>query len=410
MRPVQASRRILTPDPAGLAITDERDPLRHGSAPPLPIRVCFLIDRLGYGGTELQLVALIRALDRRLVAPHLALLDGSDPESRALEPAECPVLRLGVRRLLRPRTLVSLSRFVRFLRRAKIDVLQAYFADSACFALVAGKLARIPCLVRTRNNAHRSDTRVQQILARLLGRFATLTVANSEAARGAVVEEDGADPRTVVVVPNGADPGRFSGIPLPDSEDAATARSRKVGMVANLRRVKGVDVFVRAAPLVKETHPAVSFHVVGEGPDRGKLEALVAELGLAKSFRLEGRCSDVAGFLADLDVAVLSSRSEGMPNAVLEYMAAGRPIVATAVPGVVSLLRDGEDGILVPPDSPPHLAAAIGTLLADRKLAARVAATARARARSEFSIEAKARIFSKLWRDCLLAKAHRRPE
>src|SRR5687768_12981367 len=93
-----------------------------------PIRVCFLIDRLYPGGTELQLLALLRHLDRSRVAPYLCLLDGEDETSRALEPDDCPVIRLGVRRLLRPGTLPPLVRFVRFLRRNAVDVVQVYFA------------------------------------------------------------------------------------------------------------------------------------------------------------------------------------------------------------------------------------------------------------------------------------------
>src|SRR5262245_54454941 len=94
------------------------------------IRVCFLIDRLAAAGTESQLLALIRHLDRSRVQPYLCLLDGDDPTSRALEPQDCPVLRLGVRRLARLRTIPRAWRLARFLRRERIDVLQVYFPDS----------------------------------------------------------------------------------------------------------------------------------------------------------------------------------------------------------------------------------------------------------------------------------------
>src|SRR5690349_17905806 len=95
-----------------------------------PIRVCFMIDRLNRAGTETQLLALIRHLDRRSVRPFLCLLDGTDPQSRSQELADCPVLRLGVRSLRHPSTLAKAARLVHFLVRHRVDVLQVYFADS----------------------------------------------------------------------------------------------------------------------------------------------------------------------------------------------------------------------------------------------------------------------------------------
>src|SRR5213076_1188074 len=106
----------------------------------------------------------------------------------------------------------------------------------------------------------------------------------------------------------------------------------------------------------------------------------IAVRGLAERFTLAGSVADVPAFLAGLDVAVLCSRAEGMSNAVLEYMAAARPVVATAVGGTTRLITDGVHGLLVPPDDPARLAGAIARLLDDRPLAARLAAAARRRA------------------------------
>ncbi len=137
----------LTPLPAVRPVpADPVSPLRA------PVRVCFIIDELAVAGTETQLLALIRHVDRRRVEPYLCLLRGKSAASRALEPAGCPVWRLGVGSLARPRTLLRLAQFVRLLRRHRIDVLQAYFPDSAYFGLPAAWLAGVPNRLRTRNN------------------------------------------------------------------------------------------------------------------------------------------------------------------------------------------------------------------------------------------------------------------
>src|SRR5439155_13350774 len=155
-----------------------------------PVRVCYLIDELAAAGTETQLLALVRRLDRRRVQPSLCLLRGDSAASRALEPADCPVLRLGVGSLRSPATLVRAWRLARFLRRERIDVLQVYFPDSTYFGVPVGWLARVPVIVRTRNNVGHALTRLDRRLGRLLNPLTTATIANCDAARAALLDAE----------------------------------------------------------------------------------------------------------------------------------------------------------------------------------------------------------------------------
>ncbi len=377
--------------------------LSQSENPPLltrssPARVCFLIDRLDTAGTESQLLALIRNLDRSRVEPFLVLLDGEDEASRTLEPAECPPLRLGVKKLLAPRGVAGLLRFARFLREKQIDVLQVYFPDSTYFGVLAGRLAGVKAIVRTRNNINHWMTPAHRRLGRLVNRFVTVTVCNSQAARDAVLADERPDPASVIVIENGVDLERFASIP-PVSPEPDPYRPRWIGMVANLRPVKGVDILVRAAAQVVQLHPDVEFHIAGEGPQRSELELLIAELGLNERFVLHGKVEDIPAFLASLDVAVLSSRAEGMPNAVLEYMAAGRPIVATAVGGTPALLQDGVDCRLTHPENPKALADCLIELLSQPREASRLASAAREHVRQRYSRSAAVHRFEKLFGD-----------
>lgn len=354
-----------------------------------PIRVCFLIDELATGGTETQLLALIRNLDRRRIQPYLVLLDGENPASRALEPADCPVLRFGLRRMRSLHGFKTAWRLTRFLRREQIDVLQPYYPDSTLFGVVAGRLAGVKCIVRTRNNINHWMTATDRLLGQILNRLVTVTLCNSEAARQAVLGDERPDPGTVVVIENGVDLERFEHIP-PVSPVRDPNGACRVGMVANLRPVKGVDVFVRAAALVAQSHPEISFHVAGEGPERPELERLIGELNLTGRFILHGKLGDIPGFLAQLDIAALSSRAEGMPNAVLEYMAAGRPIVAMAVGGVTDLIENRVHGLLVRPEDPADLSEKIIHMANNPRLASRLGLSGQDRARSVFSRAAMA--------------------
>jgi glycosyltransferase involved in cell wall biosynthesis len=367
-----------------LALSD-RHAVGEAFASTAPVRVCFLIDELATAGTETQLLALLHRLDRRRVTPYLCLLRGDSLASRALEPSDCPVLRLGVGSLCRPATLLRAWRFARFLRRERIDVLQVYFPDSSYFGVPVGWLAGVPAVVRTRNNLGHWLTPLHRRLGRFLNCLTTATVANCDAARQALIEAENPRPESVLVLENGVDLARFASIPPLASGKPAR---RRVGVVANLRRVKGLDVLVDAAVSVARACPDVSFHIAGEGGEHGSLQQRVRERGLSGHFDLPGVTANIPAFLAGLDVAVLPSRAEGMPNAVLEYMAAGRPIVSTAVGAAPRLLGHGECGLLVSPDDPGALAAAITTLLDDRELACCLGAAARCRAREHFSREA----------------------
>jgi glycosyltransferase involved in cell wall biosynthesis len=359
-----------------------------------PVRVCFLIDELTAAGTETQLLALIRHLDRGRVEPSLCLLRGQDPRSRALEPDDCPVLRLEVGSLRHPATLLKAWRLARFLRRRRIDVLQVYFPESTYIGVPVGRLAGVPRILRTRNNLGYWMTPWHRRLGRLCDRLADGLVANCEACRDAVVADEGLAPERVTVLENGVDLARFDspirspGHPLP----------RRVGVTANLRPVKGLEVFVRAAAAVSAAHPDVVFEVAGEGPLRSDLARLAQEVGLGGRFVLAGTVSDIPAFLGRLGVAVLPSLSEGMPNAFLEYMAAGRAVVATAVGGNLRLIEHGVHGLLVPPGDPAALAAAVGRLLDDPALAARLGAAARRRAEERYSRQAMVRRFEEFYR------------
>jgi glycosyltransferase involved in cell wall biosynthesis len=351
-----------------------------------------MIDELTTAGTETQLVALIRHLDRSHVEPYLCLLRGEDGRSRALEPGGCPVLRLGVRSFRRPSALSAAWRLARFLRRERIDVFQVYFPESTYLGVPAAWLAGVPHILRTRNNLGYWMTPWHRRLGRLCDALSDGLVANCDACRDAAVADEGLSPGRAAVLENGVDLERF-----PDF--SSRPHARRVGVTANLRPVKGIDVFVRAAAAVSVPHPDATFHVAGEGPLRPELERLAHGLGLGGRLALPGSVADVPGFLAGLDVAVLPSLSEGMSNALLEYMAAGRAVVATAVGGNIRLTEDGVSGLLVPPGDPARLAAAVGRLLSDPALADRLGAAARRRVEERYSRAAMVRRFEMFYRD-----------
>jgi glycosyltransferase involved in cell wall biosynthesis len=346
-----------------------------------PVRVNFLIDRLSRAGTETQLLALIRSLDRYRVRPTLALLDGTDDESRSLEPADCPVIRLGMTTWRRPVRVARAARqLVAFWRHHAVDVVQTYFLDSTYFGVPLARAAGIRRVVRVRNNVGHWLTPTHQALGRVVGRLAHRTLTNSEPGLRALRRAEGHPPRKLVVLENGVDLDRFAGLAPPRRGATVT-----IGAIANLRPVKGIDVLIAAAARIAPAHPHVRFVVAGDGGQRRALEGQIRRHGLADRFRLVGQVDDVPALVAGLDVGVLPSRAEGMSNALLEFMAAGRPVVATAVGANPHLLADGRHGLLVPPDDSDALADALARLIADSQLGQILGESARRHAAARFS-------------------------
>ena len=332
-----------------------------------PVAVSFVIDDLSRAGTESQLLALIRGLDRARVSPSLVLLDGRAASSRDLEPADCPVIRLGVTKLVGLTAARAALRLRHFWREQRPDVATLYFLDSAYFGLPVAKLCGVRRVVRVRNNLGYWLTRKHRLLNRAARPWVDAVLTNSDTGRQALIAADGLDPARVVVVENGVELDRFAAAPPPFSRPGVV----RVGCVANLRPVKNIDGLMRTAKLVLAAHSDAVFEVAGDGEQRDDLERLHAELGLGDRFVLRGSVADVPGFLASIDVAVLPSHSEGMSNALLEFMAAGRAIMATDVGANGRLIEDGVRGRIVPPGDVTSMANAIGELMAAHETARR---------------------------------------
>jgi glycosyltransferase involved in cell wall biosynthesis len=211
---------------------------------------------------------------------------------------------------------------------------------------------------------------------------------------GTLLEEmEGVARRRIAVVPNFLDEEAFRA-PSPAERRALAGSLRlegagpTIGIVANLLPIKDHASLLRAAAELLPGHAGLRVVLVGDGGCRGELERLAGELGIAGAVVFAGRRPHLPNLHHLFDVSVLCSRSEGLPNSVLEAMAAGRPVVATNVGAVADAVVEGETGLLVPPGDPAALAAALDGLLSDPARARRLGEAGAARARGVYSPEA----------------------
>jgi glycosyltransferase involved in cell wall biosynthesis len=354
------------------------------------IRLLFLIDSVGHeAGTENQLLELIGRLDRRRFDIRCACLAPSARLQNLPLPATA--------KLVFPLTSVfSLSSFRqlrqlrRYLLRERIDILHCFMVKSALLGVLAARGSRGPIVLTSRRNLGHWYTPFYLRVFRYLNRHTARVVANSEGARRAAIELEGVTPAKVDVLYNGVDLVRFAPATPPPgllrpwgvADDALV-----VGNVSNYRPVKDLPLFLRAARLVLERFPTAVFLLVGTGPLRADLTALADQLGIASQVVFTDGQGGVAEYLSRMDVACLSSSAEGFSNAILEYMAAGLPVVATDVGGNAEAIADGETGFIVSSREPDEFANRLEFLLAHPARRREMGAAARARCERMFGLD-----------------------
>ena len=363
-----------------------------------PIRICFVIEGLLPAGTELWTIRLIEALDRSRFRPYLCLIDGSSDLSKSLEPDDCEVIRFGLTKLRSLRGAKSALAFLRFLRANRIDVVQVHHADPAYFAVPIARIAGAK-VVQTKYDTGYWLSGVHLWAHRLIRRLVHSTVANCEACKSASIAQEWSPKSSVVVLQNGIALERFDAIAnLEMPQETGTIH---FGMVCNLRAVKSPELFVEAAQRVMAVHPNSQFHIAGDGELRPELESMIIDLRLQDVFTLHGDVKQIPQFLQEIHIAVLCSQSEGLSHAILEYMAAGRAIIATRVGGNTELITHGTNGLLIPPNNVNALATAMCDYLADPKKAESLGQAARTSVQKHFSFQAMTERFENFYSDLL---------
>ena len=303
------------------------------------------------------------------------------------------------------RDLAPWASLAQSLRGGRIDVLHTHKFGSNVWGGLLGRAVRVPVIVAHEHTWSYEGWPLRRGLDRHVvarGADAFLAVSHEDARRMAEVEH--VDPRDVLVVPNGIPPPRLPRAGAVRRELGIPPDAPVIGTAARLSRQKAPGVLVRAAARLRGEFPHLRVLIAGAGREEAAVRALIRELGLEDTVLLLGARTDVPDVLAALDVAVCASRWEGSPLSVMEYMASGLPIVATAVGGVPDLIEPGVHGVLVAPGDPVALADAVAGLLRDPAAARAMGRRARERQRREFDLGVTVQRLERLYDDLLAAR------
>jgi glycosyltransferase involved in cell wall biosynthesis len=304
---------------------------------------------------------------------------------------------------------------ISLLRGERIDILHAHKFGSNFWGTIIGRATGVPIVLAHEQSwasaaFSTAGAAFRRFMDReLIGRGVDAFFAVSRADRRRMIEVEGVDARRVCVVPNAIPRAQPSGRQVRNDlgipEDAPV-----VVTVCQLRPEKALELLVEAAAIVREELPAVRVLIAGDGRERDRLRAQIDELGLQETVYLLGTRTDVPDLLAASDIAVCCSDFEGTPLSVMEYMAAGKPVVASRVGGIPELIDDDVHGLLFERRDAAGFAAAMTALLCDPERRAEMGRAARERQRAEFDLDTTVRRLEELYELLYLHTARGRRE
>jgi glycosyltransferase involved in cell wall biosynthesis len=351
--------------------------------------VLHLVTSVEIGGQEMVILHLARrAMQSGLEVRVMCLHRKGALEARFLE-AGVPVDLLPAGALHAVRSLAT------WLRRWRPHILHTHNPAPNRVGALARLLSPGAGLVHTKHGRNWvAGGERYGLAARLATRFTDIVVAVSRDAAAVAREVEGVPEAKLRVIYNGVDTAAFARVE-PD------CRASRAVCVARLNPVKDIPTLIAAARIMADRLPGFRLEVIGDGPDRSRVEAAVVAHQLTDCVRLPGFRDDIPGVLAGASLFVLPSLTEGVSLTLLEAMAAGLPVVATAVGGNPEVVMDGVTGTLVPPGSPERLAEAIMAMFADPDRAQAMGEAGRARVREVFSLEAMATGYDRAYRELL---------
>lgn len=368
-----------------------------GIAAPL---VAHVIDELPPDGAERLLVDLMRRRSDRYRYVIVCLVRGG--------PLEADFSELGVPVVIIGRShkfdLGMLFRLARWFRHEQVAVVHTHLFTADVFGRVAARLAGVRAVLSTSHNLNDWKRPWHRVVDRALAMLSSRVIGCTQEVGRTLVARDGLPPEKVVVVENGIDLHRFEHVDQAGVREELNAPlgTLLLGVVGRLHAQKGhADLLQALVEVQHRVDRPFRCLFIGEGELRGALEAEVADLGLHDVVHFTGLRRDIPRLLMALDVFVMPSRWEGLPMALLEAMACGKAVVVTAVGGVPSVIEDGVNGLMVAPEAPVAMAAALVECMSDEALRGRLGHAARACALQRYDVSRALASYEGLYDDAL---------
>lgn len=360
--------------------------------------VLYVLGSFKSGGTETQLLEILRRLDRKRFEPRVLCFRKEGRLLKEVLDLDVEVRETGFDRLVSVGAWRAMRRHGEWCRRRGVRIVQAFHFHASLYSAILKRGCPEAKLIVCEQGFSGQSRLKKRLGQRFYYAAADVILANCRAVGEEVVRLEGADPRRLRVIYGGVDTDKF--LP-PAVKRSPGADGPLIGCLGRLHPVKAQELLVEAAPRILEGLPGARFLLVGDGPQRADLESRLAARGLSGRFRLLGDRGDVGEILGRLDLLVLPSRSEGFANALLEGHACGLPIVASSVGGNGEIVSHGETGMLFPSGDARRLAECVVEVLREPGRAREMGEAGRRRIESLFSVAGLVREHEILYEDLL---------
>ncbi|HKZ57693.1 MAG TPA: glycosyltransferase [Thermodesulfovibrionales bacterium] len=372
------------------------------------INILHIYQNSKIGGVQQQLLSLLKAYSRERFNPIFCCLGPKEEIGKEIEETKIEFIPLNKLRYNRFSLGIVLELY-RLMKKKQIHVVRTHRYRSNLYGRLAAFLAGVPVIIASVHDNYRTDKRPKRrIMNRILSKITDKIVAVSEDVKEDIIRYDSINPSKIDVIPNGIDVERFN--PEKNTTDIRKEFSLEdddivIGFIGRIVPAKGLKYLLNALPYLKKEFKSIKLLIVGEGSLVEELKERAKKNNIFDNILFTGRRRDIPEILASINIFVMPSIAEGLPNALLEAMAMGKPIVTTEVGGIPEIVKNGFNGLLVPPRDTLSLSKAIKELISNDRLAAKLGQAARDLVHDNLSIKAIAQKWQSLYLSILKEKA-----
>ena len=361
------------------------------------MQILQLISSSGFYGAEGVVLSLSCGLQQLGCDVTLGVFNADSPENTDLcKTAQMRSIKVWNMPCRRKVDVGALARLIHRLRQTDTTVIHTHGYKADVYGYLASRFTYCRSVATCHNWTNRTSAlKGYGSIDKLFLRHFNQVVAVSDNVLS-IMEESGLKRSEIALICNGVDTAHFRG----EGNQPQLGEPFRIGALSRLSPEKGIDILVRAFPLILRRFPGTTCVIAGEGPERNKLTALANDLGVGDAIEFRGFCPDTAKFLSTCTVVAHPSRMDGMPLAILEAMASGRPIVASEVGDIPKLFNHGESGLLVRPGDPDALGFALIHLLENATERTRIATAAQTRAQKLYDASVMAHAYFTLYQQC----------
>lgn len=344
-------------------------------------------------GSEKNIVSLLNHINPEKFDLSVACLISGEL-AREIRGKGYEIIGLKKGKIQSPNGLENIKFLREYIRKRKISLIMTYHESSDFYGLLLSKICRVPVISNRRDMGFKTKVR-HKMVYKICGKYFDAIVAVSNAVKKELLKSNWFPEEKIVTIYNGIEVTKI----LDDNEKrnikfrmGFRPEHKLVGVIGNLRKIKGIQFFIESAPKILRKHSEVHFLVVGDdmgepGYTRKDLESLAKEKNVLDRIHFLGKRTDIPHIISIMDIGVVPSLSEGFSNTLLEYMASSKPVVATEVGGNGEAIVNGETGLLIPPADTEALAEAVSWLLENKEKALKFGEAGRKLVEEKFSLK-----------------------